>query len=411
MGAALLAAYLVLWWVIASAASRRHGAAFFALGLALLALASWAYRRGRRVWLYRLGYASLLAATTALLLEAALHVKPSLLGGRVANFAYSGYHPYRGGIYALDPEIGPLMRPSVRRWMYWNGHWWWHESNAQGWRGPALDHADVVFLGDSMIYGHGVPAGDSVPARFARATGLATANIGQQGTCAPQQLELFRRRGVPLRPRVVFLCAHPSDPEDVARMYAPAEQEAYLQRPGYHARVLPEYGPPRRWDPLWLWARHAELPLWSGGILGSLVRTMRERRAQEFTAARDPFIPTAAERDEVLPALRADAPAAERRAWLVHRRAVEELRGLCAGAGARLVLFDLGYPRTFSAATEALAGEMGIEYSPAGRVALGRSLAGERVYLANDGHWSGGGAAAVAGELARTGAVRAIMRD
>jgi hypothetical protein len=327
----------------------------------------------------------------------------------VANFAYSGYHAYRGGIYTLDPEVGPLMRPSVSRWMYWNGHWWWHQSNAQGWRGAAQEKADAVFLGDSMVYGHGVMAADSVPQRFAGATGLATANLGQQGTCAPQQLELFRRRGAPLRPRVVFLCAHPRDLEDVQRMYSPAEQEAFLQRPQYHPHVLPEFGPPSRWDPLWLWGRHAQLPLWSGGIVGSLLRTLRERGAQESTAARDPFVPTAAEQDEVPAPLRPEAPAALRRAWLVNRRAVEELSRLCAGAGARLVLFDLGYPRTFSAAVEDLARELGVEYSPAGRVALARSLAGERMNLANDGHWSASGAAAVAEQLARSNAARAIM--
>ena len=155
-GGAFAALYVIVWWLIASAASRRHGAVVFALGLALLGLAFHRYRRGRPEWLLRLAYASLLAATAALLVEAALHVRPSLLAGRVANFAYTGYHPYRGGIYSFDPHLGSAMRPNARRWMYWNGHWWHHRSNTQGWRGPALEKADVVFLGDSMIYGHGV---------------------------------------------------------------------------------------------------------------------------------------------------------------------------------------------------------------------------------------------------------------
>lgn len=406
---AFVAAYVITWWVIASAASRRHGAAVFALGLLLLGLGLAAYRRGRPQWLFRLGYLSLLAATASLLVEAALHLRPSLLGGRVANFAYSGYHAYRGGIYSLDAHVGQLMRPSVRRWMFWNGHWWWHESNPLGWRGPALERADAVFLGDSMIYGHGVQGEETVPARFARRTALATANIGQQGTCAVQQLMLFRLRGARLRPRVVFLCAHPSDFEDVSRMYEAAEQRRFLAHRDEGPRIRPEYGPLPAWDPLWLWGRHVELPLRSGGILGSLIRTVRERRAHEFTAARDPFVPSPAEQDEVLPALRPDAAAADALALEVHRASVLELRRECDRLGARLVLFDLGYPRAFSATTEALAREVNAGYSPAGRVALGRALAGEPMYLANDGHWSARGADAVAEELARAAATQAII--
>lgn len=408
-GALLVAVYLLVWWVLASAASRRHGAAVFALGLLLLAAAGAAYRRGHRRWLYRLCYASLLAAAAALLLEAALRLRPGLLGGRVANFAYSGYHPYRGGIYSFDAHLGQRMRPAVRRWMYWNGHWWWHEANALGWRGPALDGAQAAFLGDSMIYGHGVAGHDTVPAAFARRSGLATANLGQQGTCAPQQLLILRERAAALRPRVVLLCAHPSDLEDLERTYDETELRLFLEEPQRPLRVRPELGPRPAGDPLWLWARHVGLPLRSGGVLGSLVRSLRERRFREFPAARDPFVPTASEQAEVPAPLRAEASAREGLAWGVHALALREVGRECEAMGARLVLFDLGYPRAFSEAVESLARDLGVEYSPAGRVALQRALAGEHVYLANDGHWSATGAAIVAEELARTRAVQAIM--
>jgi hypothetical protein len=415
--AVFIAAYGVAWWIIASAASRRHGAAVFALGLLLLWPALRAHRRGRPAWLLRLAYASLLVCAAALLVEAALHVRPQLLGGRVANFAYTGYHPYHGGIYSLDANVGQLMRPNVRRWMYWNGHWWWHESNAQGWRGQALDRADAVFLGDSMIYGHGVNGGDTVPARFAALTSLATANLGQQGTCAPQQLMLFRRRGRTLRPRVVFLCVHLTDFEDVARQYDEPEQRGFIARPAHDPLIRAEYAPAAPWDPLWLWARHVELPLRSAGIVGSLIRVVRERRMQEGTSARDPFVPTSSEQEEMLPALRADAGPRDALARAVHEVSLRELRAECDRLGARLVLFDLGYPRVLREATAGLARDLGVEYSAAGAEALEHALKGEPVYLANDGHWTGQGAAVVAAALARTAAARAaheagdVMRD
>ena len=405
---AFLAAYLLAWWVIASAASRRHGGIVFALGLVLLWWGVRAYRRGRPERLLRLAYLSLLAAAGALLLEAALHVRPGLLGGRVANFAYTGYHPYRGGIYSIDPRLGQLMLPNVRRWMYWNGHWWWHASNPQGWRGPDVDRADAVFLGDSMIYGHGVNEDGTVSARFARRTGASAANLGQQGTCAIQQLVLWRRHGRGLRPRVVFLCAHPTDIEDVVRMYSPEEQQRFLADPAYEPLVRP--GPPATWDPVWLWARHVALPMRSGGIVGALVRRLREGRTGEPATPRDPFLPRDDEFSELSRALQErQGPSAL--PIQVHEAALREVGRECARLGARLVLFDIGYPRAFSAETDALAREMGAEYSPAGRIALERARAGAPVYLANDGHWTPEGAGIVADALAETAAARAIGRS
>ena len=104
-----------------------------------------------------------------------------------------------------------------------------------------------------------------------------------------------------------------------------------------------------------------------------------------------------------------DGPAAL--AVRVHEESLREVARECGRIGARLVLFDIGYPRAFSAATRSLAGEIGAEYSPAGEVALARAWRGTRVYLANDGHWTAEGARIVAEELARTAAARDIVRD
>jgi hypothetical protein len=112
-------------------------------------------------------------------------------------------------------------------------------------------------------------------------------------------------------------------------------------------------------------------------------------------------VPTSGEIGTALPALSDRASPAERLPWLAERRAVAEIKAFCDTLDARLVLFDLGYPASHTRAIEALAGELGIAYSPAGRVVLERSQAGEVVYLADDGHWNGAGAALVAEELER----------
>lgn len=78
-----------------------------------------------------------------------------------------------------------------------------------------------------------------------------------------------------------------------------------------------------------------------------------------------------------------------------------EIKRACDGIRARLVLLDLGYPEAESRAVEALAAEIGLGYSPAGRVVLARALAGEEMYLVDDGHRTPAGCRTIAEELAR----------
>jgi hypothetical protein len=410
--ALLVAAGLLLAWLLASLLSRGRGLMAFLLFAVPLAVAVVLFLRGRRRPLYAFLYAMFLATAGAGGIEAALRLRPSLLGGQLANVAYSGYHWQRGGVYGLDPNAGPVLRPSVSRRMYWSGHWWHHETNERGWRGPVADPAEAVFLGDSMIYGHGVEQDDTVPARFARVTGLATDNLGQQGTCLLQAYMTLRRRGLALHPRRVFVCAHPTDIKDAAVYWDDAELRRFVDAPPDSEdlpRVRPSYQPPAGFRPEWFWSQHIALPTELSGVLGAALRARFGGTRVPFVS-RDPFVPTAAEVDEAVPGVEGPPTHPDRLGWRVQAQALARLARLSAGAGAKLVVFDLGYPRAYSRAVEEQARADGAEYSPAGRVALARAQAGEPVYLADDGHWTGEGAAIVAAELARTSAASSPPR-
>ena len=398
----LITTYLVWIWIVASAASRGQGFVFFAAGLAALGLALLAFRRGRRQVLHRLYYAALVAAVVALLAEAALHLAPGILSGHVANVAYTGYHWHRGGVYTLDPHVGPILLPGVRRPMYWQGHTWMHETNVLGYRGPALTRADVVFLGDSMIYGHGVENEDTVPSQLARLSGLATANLGQQGTSLLQSWMIFERRGVPLRPRRVFVCLHPGDLAETTASYPAEELERLLASPlgSYEPLARPKYRPRARWNPARVWAEELAIPMRVAGVAGAVYRGLRAGQLAPAWRRRgeaERFVP--ADLDQPLSAPEAPAGSPDRLAWEAQKRALEEVERASERLGARVVAFDLGYPHAFSRAVEALAAESGVLYSPAGRLVLERNLAGEDVYLARDGHWNARGCGLVAGAL------------
>ena len=228
---ALSALYVLFLWLVSSML-RGKGILLVAAGAAALAAALVAAARGRRQPFYRLFFLTALLAAGTLGAEGLLWLAPGLLKGRLANQVLSGYHSERDGIYVPDPYLGRTLRPGIARPMYWNGHVWRHEANADGYRGPRLDRADAVFLGDSMIYGHGVEAAQTVPARFEAVSGLASANLGQQGTCPVQALELLRRKGLKLRPRYVFLCAHPTDVLDAPGAYDAGELARFVESEG-----------------------------------------------------------------------------------------------------------------------------------------------------------------------------------
>jgi hypothetical protein len=387
---------LVLLW-IASSLLRGKGLVIAAAGLAALAVSLVAAVRGRRDWLYRLFFFTALAAGAVLGLEAILRLAPGILKGQLANQVRSGYHSEPDGIYVPDPYLGRAIRPGFARALYWNGHVWRHEANADGYRGKRLDRADAVFLGDSMVYGHGVETDETVPARFQARTGLAAANLGQQGTGPLQALELLRRKGLGLHPRYVFRCAHPTDVGDAPLAYDRGELQRFVEREGYRPLARPDQEP----GVFQYWLAHVAIPLRAARALHGLTHRApppaagpaiaqagdaRFLPSREYVSA--PFVPLAEGSDPDT-----------RLGWTVFRRAVAEIAQLARTAGAEVVVFDNGYPAAFSAAVEDVAREAGARYSDAGRVVLAAAQGGADLYLARDGHWSPAGCDAVAVRL------------
>jgi len=405
--APIVVAYCGLLWIVASAASRRNGFAWALAGLLALAFALRRHRQGRPGTLHRLCFGILLAAVTALGIEALLRVWPGLVQGAVANKLYSRYHVYTGGMYERDRHLARRLRPDVHAMTYWNGHWWRHDTNPQGFRGPAVSRADAVFLGDSMIYGHGVETDQTVPARFSALTGRPVANLGQESTALVQASMLLRRKGLALGPKAVFVCSHPNDLEDDSILYEESELRRFLAEPDYEPSVREKALWPKPWYDLFeIWTRHVGLPLRSSGLAGTLAKaavdgTLKLRRGREPGPPKR-FVPSDEYVAQPFAPLAPGAGEKDKLEWEVHRSSVALIRRLAEGIGARVVLFDIGYPTAFSRAIEGLAREQGLEYNPAGRVVLARVRAGEDLFLIDDGHWNPAGADAVARELARS---------
>jgi hypothetical protein len=91
-------------------------------------------------------------------LEVTPRWRPILLGQAFANGALSRYSAKPGGIYYFDRSLRMyFMRPNHRAVTCYNGYVWRHETDALRFRKATLHvPADVMLLGDSVVYGHGV---------------------------------------------------------------------------------------------------------------------------------------------------------------------------------------------------------------------------------------------------------------
>jgi hypothetical protein len=170
------------------------------------------------------------ALSVLLLFEAGLWVAGPWLPMALRNLFLSGYSDSSAGIYFREPRTGVVfMKPHFRRPMFYNGYTWEHATNAWGLRDGELDRADVVLLGDSRVYGHGVETGETMDAQLERLTGLTVANAGHQGDYPPLELYRLKTLGLFFRPRVVFFFLNGNQDVTDFASYDEARQRRLMQ--------------------------------------------------------------------------------------------------------------------------------------------------------------------------------------
>lgn len=152
-----------------------------------------------------------------LALEFTLRVHPALLGTGFANGVLSKYSTREGGIYYKDPNTGIyFMIPNFTTEMYANGYVWRHRTDALGFRNETLHiPADIVLLGDSLIYGHGVNVEHTAGYYLERLTNMPVANLARQGDCAYQEAYILTEYISLFKPRYVFYFFSPNDITDL----------------------------------------------------------------------------------------------------------------------------------------------------------------------------------------------------
>jgi len=194
----------------------------------------------------RLGLVATAILVVLGVLEVVLRLRPTLLGYAYANGALSRYTGRAGGIYYRDRNLRMnFMIPNFQTRMYANGYVWHHQTDALGFRNASLHvPADVVLLGDSLVYGHGVDFEDTLGNRLEQRSGLRVANLGRQGDCAFQEAYVLTAYIDVFTPRFVVYVFTPNDIEDLYVYLSDAAMEAFIAQPveaiGYPERIPPD---------------------------------------------------------------------------------------------------------------------------------------------------------------------------
>jgi lysophospholipase L1-like esterase len=163
--------------------------------------------------LRRLAAGALPLLATLALAELVLRTFPAIVPISVGTAIYSVYTTAPGDIYFLDvPTRATFMWPDFHTRAYWNGYIWDHRTDARGFRNPPeLHDPALVWLGDSMIYGHGVEERDTAAAQLRSSHGIAAYNAGRQADCLYQEYLVARLLLDALAPRTLVLTVFLND--------------------------------------------------------------------------------------------------------------------------------------------------------------------------------------------------------
>lgn len=149
--------------------------------------------------------------------EILLHMYPLLLGQNFVNAVLTKYNTQQEGIYYHDPVLHiDFMKPNFTTINYYNGYYWIHKTDSKGFRNEKeRETADIVLLGDSLIYGHGVNFNQTVGFFIENLTEYSVVNLARQGDTSYQELYILNTNGLLYSPQYVFYFFYENDITDL----------------------------------------------------------------------------------------------------------------------------------------------------------------------------------------------------
>ena len=172
----------------------------------------------------------IVCSVSVVLAEICLRSFHDLFPQALSNHVATGYHTGFSGIYRYNPDLRlVLMKPDFARDMYFNGYRWQHQTDGMGFRNPITrDQADVVLLGDSMVYGHGLEETHTLRHQLETLIQRPVQNLGMQGSSVHQEYHILKNFGLQLEPQFTFLFFLSNDIHDLTVYLKDAEMRQFL---------------------------------------------------------------------------------------------------------------------------------------------------------------------------------------
>jgi hypothetical protein len=191
--------------------------------------------------LAKMGLGTLIACILAsLVFEVVLRTQPDLLSRGLTDQVRSKYRDSPGGIYYRDQVTSfRLMWEDFETSMYADGYQWHHQTDHRGFRNPPDCPTDILILGDSHIYGHGVEQDETLTAILRSECHLGAYNMARQGDSLLEEYVLTRLYLDELKPKSVVAFVFFNDFYDVSylKKIQPGLKELEWDYPAMKARI------------------------------------------------------------------------------------------------------------------------------------------------------------------------------
>ena len=320
-------------------------------------------------------YATALACLAA---EILIGCCPWLLGQDFADIVWGKYHSRIDGIYLYDPQLKfNFMKPRYQTRCYFHGYWWDHQSDSKGFRNQVdREQAEIVLLGDSFIYGHGVNHNQTLGAYLEKISGHTVVNLGRQGDCIIQEAYFFEHYGLAYKPRYVCYFFFKNDIQDLQALLQSLKADSMESLPASWQKAYRQKPRPRKFP---------KLPYYLLSII--------EQRPYLLQAIRLFWTKRHSENAKISPSGSSPRQAF---AWQYIEQSLEKIHSQCKQVSAKLIMVPL---------TLGKEGQFQILKKIAKKHHLPfldlRDMEKQPVYfLPGDGHWSSQGAREVARRLA-----------
>jgi len=183
---------------------------------------------GRRALSILLG-----TALALIVLEVLLRLVPFGWPLDLDNYVHSCYEADRVAssiwFFSERPQVR-LHKPHFETRCQFNHRGWWHRSDQLGNRNPEdWERADVLLLGDSMVYGHGVEEPETFASRLRAETGRRVVNAGQTDSSAVEYLAKVQSFLPLLHPKVVVIFLYRNDLGDIRRARTSDQVRALIE--------------------------------------------------------------------------------------------------------------------------------------------------------------------------------------